>query len=349
MTLQTLADALGVSRTTASNAFNRPDQLNPALRERVLALAAELGYAGPDPAGRALRSGRAGSIGVLLTEHLSYAFGDPAAVSTLRGLATEAEQVGISLALLPAPLSGVGLAANAVNSALMDACFVYALPEGHPCVARILQRRIPVVVADTPHIAGVPFVTVDDRTGARAAAEHLLDLGHRRLAVASLRLREDDYIGFAEGERRGSATYRVTRERLRGYADASAAAGLAWDAVPIYEGHPNSRALGAGALAALLALDPPPTAVLAMSDEIAIGVMEGARAAGLDVPGRLSVVGFDDVPAATPRGLTTIRQPLVDKGRAAGRMLLESIAGGTPADVTLPTELVERASTAATP
>jgi DNA-binding LacI/PurR family transcriptional regulator len=75
--------------------------------------------------------------------------------------------------------------------------------------------------------------------------------------------------------------------------------------------------------------------------------MEGARASGLDVPGRLSVVGFDDVPAATPRGLTTIRQPLVDKGRAAGRMLLESIAGGTPADVTLPTELVVRTSTAA--
>jgi DNA-binding LacI/PurR family transcriptional regulator len=139
----------------------------------------------------------------------------------------------------------------------------------------------------------------------------------------------------------------VTRERLRGYADAIAAAGLDWDAVPVYEGHPNSRALGAGAIGALLALDPPPTAVLAMSDEIAIGVMEGARAAGLDVPGRLSVVGFDDVPAATPRGLTTIRQPLVDKGRAAGRMLLESIAGGTPADVTLPTELVVRTSTAA--
>ena len=83
VTLQTLADALGVSRTTASNAFNRPDQLNPALRERVLALAAELGYAGPDPAGRALRSGRAGSIGVMVTERLSYAFGDPAAVATL--------------------------------------------------------------------------------------------------------------------------------------------------------------------------------------------------------------------------------------------------------------------------
>jgi DNA-binding LacI/PurR family transcriptional regulator len=346
VTLQTLADALGVSRTTASNAFNRPDQLNPALRERVLALAAELGYAGPDPAGRALRSGRAGAIGVLLTERLSYAFGDPAAVATLRGLAVEAEASGISLSLLPAPLSGGADAAEVVTRALMDACFVYALPEGHPSVAAVLERRIPVVIADTPHVPGVPLVSIDDRGGARAAAQHLLDLGHRRLAVASLRIREDDRTGLADGARRHEASYRVTRERLAGYADAIAAAGLEWDDVPIYEGHPNSRRLGGEAVTALLERDPPPTALLAMSDEIALGAIFVARAAGLAVPGQLSVVGFDDAPAATSRELTTIRQPLVDKGRTAGRMLLEAIDGGTPADVVLPTELVLRRSTA---
>jgi DNA-binding LacI/PurR family transcriptional regulator len=346
VTLQTLADAIGVSRTTASNAFNRPDQLNPALRERVLALAAELGYAGPDPAGRALRSGRAGAIGVLLTERLSYAFGDPAAVAILRGLAVEAEVSGISLALLPAPLSGGPQAAEAVRRAVVDACFVYALPEGHPSVAAILERHIPVVIADTPHVPGVPFVTIDDRGGARAAAQHLLDLGHRRLAVASLRIRGDDRTGLVDGARRRDANYRVTRERLAGYGDAIAAAGLEWDAVPVYEGYPNSRALGREAVTALLALDPPPTALLAMSDEIALGAVFGARDAGLVVPGQLSVVGFDDAPDATSRELTTVRQPLVDKGRTAGRMLLEAIEGGTPADVVLPTELVVRRSTA---
>ena len=345
MTLQTLADALGVSRTTASNAFNRPDQLNPALRERVFALAAELGYAGPDPAGRALRSGRAGAIGVLLTERLSYAFGDPAAVATLRGLAVEAEASGISLALLPAPLSGGPRAAEAVRRAVIDACFVYALPEGHPSVAAALERRIPLVIADTPHVPGVPFVSIDDRGGARAAAQHLLDLGHRRLAVASLRIREDDRTGLVDGARRRDASYRVTRERLAGYADAIAAAGLEWDDVPVYEG-PNSRQLGRDAVTALLALDTPPTALLGMSDEIALGAVFGARDAGLDVPGQLSVVGFDDAPAATSRELTTVRQPLVDKGRTVGRMLLEAIDGGTPADVVLPTELVVRRSTA---
>lgn len=342
MTLQTLADRLGVSRTTASNAFNRPDQLNPALRERVLALAAELGYAGPDPRGRALRSGRAGAIGVLLTERLSYAFGDPAAVATLRGLALEAEHAGISLSLLPAPLSGGD--AESVMRALVDACFVYALPEDHPSVAAALERRLPMVISDTPHVPGVPLVSVDDRGGARAAAQHLLDLGHRRIAVVTLRIREDGRRGLVDAARRTTARYRVTELRLAGYAEAIAGAGLDWAAVPVYEG-PNTRALGAEAAAALLALEPRPTALLGMSDELALGAIDGARAAGLELPRELSVVGFDDAPPASPRGLTTVRQPLLEKGRSAGRMLLEAIEGRTPADVELPTELVVRGST----
>ncbi len=342
MTLQTLADRLGISRTTASNAFNRPDQLNPALRERVLALAAELGYAGPDPAGRVLRSGRAGAIGVLLTERLSYAFGDPAAVATLRGLALEAERVGISLSLLPAPLTGGD--AESGTRAVVDACFVYALPEHHPSVLAALERRLPMVISDTPHVPGVPLVSIDDRGGARAAAQHLLDLGHRRIGIITLRVREDDHRGFIDAERRGDARWRVTQERLAGYRDALTAAGLDWDAVPIFEGT-NSREVGAEGAAALLALEPRPTALLGMSDELALGAIDGVRAAGLSVPEGVSVVGFDDAPPAQGRGLTTVRQPLVEKGRTAGRMLLEAIAGEKPVDVELPTELVIRNST----
>ncbi len=343
MTLQTLADRLGISRTTASNAFNRPDQLNPALRERVLALAAELGYAGPDPRGRALRSGRAGAIGVLLTEQLSYAFADPAAVATLRGLAEEAERVGISLSLLPAPLTDDAADPSAVSRALVDGCFVYALPADHPSVHAALERHLPLVVADTPHIPGVPFVSIDDRAGARAAARasararppppggRLAAHARRRAGAAS------PTPGAAAIPPTGSppSASRATTRR-------SPRAGLSLDEVPIYEVHLNARTLAREAVPALLEREP--TAVLGMSDEIALGVIDGAVAAGLDVPHDLSVVGFDDVPGATPRRLTTVRQPLVEKGRTAGRMLLEAIEGGTPSDVVLPTELVVRDS-----
>jgi DNA-binding LacI/PurR family transcriptional regulator len=342
VTLQTLADRLGISRTTASNAFNRPDQLNPALRERVLALAAELGYAGPDPAGRVLRSGRAGAIGVLLTEQLSYAFADPAAVATLRGLAEEAERAGISLSLLPAPFADGVADPSAVTKALVDGCFVYALPANHPSVNAALERHLPLVIADTPQIDGVPFVTVDDRGGARAAAQHLLELGHRRLAIVALRMRDDGRRGFVDADRRCDPAYRVTAERLTGYQEAFAAVGVGFDEVPIYEVEVNARRLAGEALPALL--EHRPTGILGMSDELALGVIDGARAAGLDVPHDLSVVGFDDAPPAAPRRLTTVRQPLVEKGRTAGRMLLEAIAGRTPESVVLPTELVIRES-----
>jgi DNA-binding LacI/PurR family transcriptional regulator len=344
VTLQTLADALGVSRTTASNAFNRPDQLNPALRERVLALAAELGYAGPDPAGRALRSGRAGSIGVVFTEGLSYTFTDPAAVAVLGGVAAEAERAATSLVLLPASFSSTGgPTAEAVRSALVDAFFIVSLPEGHPSLLAALERNVPVVIADTPRVDGVPFVGIDDRGGARSAAAHLAELGHEQIGVIAFRLRADEHEGLVDSERRHGASYRVTRERLEGYAEGL----VGWDDVPLYETFPNSREAGVRAARALLALDPRPTALLAMSDELALGAFAAAAELGLAVPGDLSVVGYDDAPAASLRELTTVRQPLVEKGRTAGRMLLEALDGGTPADVTLPTELVVRGSTAA--
>ena len=101
MTLQTIADALGVSRTTVSNAYNRPDQLAPELRAKVLETARGLGYAGPDPAARRLRSGLRGAIGLMFSERLSYAFTDPGAVGFLQGLTEATEAKGYELLLLP--------------------------------------------------------------------------------------------------------------------------------------------------------------------------------------------------------------------------------------------------------
>jgi DNA-binding LacI/PurR family transcriptional regulator len=101
VTIKTIAQAVGVSPSTVSNAYNKPAQLSKDLRERILAKADELGYSGPDASARALRSGRAGSIGVLFTDRLSYAFSDPFAVGFLAGVAEESERFGTSLLLMP--------------------------------------------------------------------------------------------------------------------------------------------------------------------------------------------------------------------------------------------------------
>ena len=353
LTLQSIADLVGVSRTTVSNAYGRPDQLNPKLRERILAVADELGYCGPDPAGRTLRSGHAGAVGVVLGERLSYAFTDPAAMRFLEGVGQVGDHAGVGLLLLPAttPAAGGGPSAGAVRAAVADGFLVYSMPDDTAAVRAVAARRLPTVVVDEPRLPGASFVGIDDRAAARSAAEHLLGLGHRRFGVVTFRTTADGYDGPVGPDRQAAATYSVTRDRLGGYADALRAAGLRWEDVPVEERASNSVAGGADAARALLGHRPRPSAILATSDVLAIGAMRAAAEAGLPVPEALSVVGFDDAPDAalvTP-ALTTVRQPLLDKGTVAARLLLDPTPGTPAEEVLLPTELAVRASTAPPP
>jgi DNA-binding LacI/PurR family transcriptional regulator len=206
------------------------------------------------------------------------------------------------------------------------------------------------VIADQPRLDGVAFVGIDDERAAAAAAEHLLQLGHRQIGILSFALARDGVQGPAGPERQQSATYAVTRARLSGYRNALTAAGLAWDEVEVYECHFRSGA--DQAVRHLLARRPRPTAVLATNDELALAAVATVAQDGLRVPDDLSVVGFDDTPRAqrvTP-ALTTVRQPHVEKGKRAGELLLEALQGEpTPPPEWLPTELIIRDSTGPPP
>ena len=341
MTLQTIADALGVSRTTVSNAYNRPDQLAPKLREQVLEKAKQLGYAGPDPAARRLRSGLRGAIGLVFSDRLSYAFTDPGAVGMLQGLTEATEAKGFELLLLPG-MRGEQREAVSVRDAVVGAFCLYCMPEGHPAVAAVHERRLPVVIVDEPRAPGAFFVGIDDFEGARLAAAHVAALGHERVAIVADRLLDDFTEGLASPERIARSNWKVSRERVAGYV-----AGLdGAEPVPVYEALSNFAECGERAAAELLSLSPRPTAVLCSTDVLAFGVIDALRARGVDVPGDMSITGFDDVPAATAADLTTIRQPLVEKGREAGRLLIEP---GAVREVILPIEFVERGSTGPPP
>jgi DNA-binding LacI/PurR family transcriptional regulator len=192
-------------------------------------------------------------------------------------------------------------------------------------------------------------VRIDDPGGGTAIVEHLLGLGHRRLSIVSYELGPGHRDGPVDEARLRGMTFAGTRERLGGYRTALAAAGLDWPTTPIHECDHNGRQAGRAAATALLAGRPRPTAIVAMSDELAMGVLEAAHDAGLDVPRDLSVVGYDDTPGAahaTPP-LTTVRQPLRAKGQLAGRRLL-ALRDGRPLGRSrrLPTEVVVRSSTA---
>src|SRR4029450_9079533 len=126
VTLATIAEAVGVSRTTVSNAYNRPDQLSPALREKVLAAAGELGYFGPDPMARGLRRRRAGPPPLVFPQPLSYAFTDPAAALFLKGMANGLEEHGAALTIIPRMPEGPERSADLVRSALVDGYIMFS-------------------------------------------------------------------------------------------------------------------------------------------------------------------------------------------------------------------------------
>src|ERR687893_3064641 len=186
VTLMTVATAVGVSPTTVSNAYNRPHKLTPALRERILEAARELDYPGPNPAARSLRRGRAGSIGLLFGETLAYVFRDPLAVEFLRGLAEGSARHNTALQIIAAlDADEQEGAASLLANAIVDGLVVWTLPDRHPILRLARERGIPLVIHGGPRLNGVPFVGIDDRAAAGAIAEHLLQLGHRSLAVIS--------------------------------------------------------------------------------------------------------------------------------------------------------------------
>jgi DNA-binding LacI/PurR family transcriptional regulator len=336
--LRDVAERAGVSVGSASQAFGRPELVSDDVRERVLAAADELGYPGPDPAARRLRTGRAGAIGLIFSERLAYQFTDPASPPFLRGVSLAIQQAPTGLLLIPDSRQR-DEATRLVREAVVDGFIVYSVPQNDPRVEAALARRLPVVTVDQPRGAETPFVGIDDRAAARSAAEHLRGFGHERVAVLS----------FVTTLEPGSTLQLdITVERLAGYEDGL---GDAWDPALVRTCRPNAPEPARAATLELLREPTPPTAILAMSDILAFGALEAAWEHGVPVPSKLSVVGFDDTPGAahaTPP-LTTVAQPHEEKGRLAAEQLIDAIErGGTrePSRTLLPTELVVRGSTA---
>lgn len=346
-TAKDVAAEVGASAATVSNAYNRPDQLSEGLREKIFEAAERLGYSGPDPFARGLRRRKAGAIGVLYTDRLSYAFTDPAAGMFLEGLSAAAEEAGFGMLLLPrGPVDHRDM--EAVIGAAVDGFVTYCAADDDPLLGIVLRRGIPVVFVDHSPESQSSAVGIDDKGGASAAARHLVTLGHRRFAVVSFHFDAKIRDGFAPAERQAEITNIDTRSRFDGYRAVLEEAGVDWKDVPVYECGENNPEKGKAAAEALLAKDPRPTAILALSDQLAFGVMEAAKKLGLSIPEDLSIVGFDDVSEAARSmpPLTTVHQPHVEKGLKAGRKLVALLEGEDPGEPELlPTHLVVRGST----
>lgn len=327
----------GVSVSTVSRVFNGYDDVSAATRQRVLAAAQKLDYA-PSAAARTLVTQRSQLLGVVLFTGLEHPdIGHPFFQEVLVGFKRGIGSLGYDVLLFATeqPGSSNDGAHSYVRRARhhrVDGVVLMGVDRRDPEVERLLESGIPLIAVDLDIVGPrASHVSSDNVGGARLAVRHLHALGHRRIATIS-----------------GPQATKPGADRMLGFRDELQALGLESRTGYEQPGDFYSES-GEAAMRALLALPEPPTAVFAAADMMAIGAMRAAQAAGLDVPNDVSVVGFDDIqiaPLVNP-ALTTVRQDKVGLGLAAARALVEQIDNPevTPPVLTLPVELVARAST----
>ena len=339
-----VAREAGVSKTAVSFAFNSPERLAAGTATRIRAVAATLGYR-PNPVARLLTQPRTMTLGVLTPQALAATFSNPFFAEFSEGVAETAERLGYELHFI-SPLHGS--LALAVGRATVDGVVAIGLSADHPEVGQLQAAGLPMVLVDSDDLPGHSSVVVDDEAGARAAADHLLGLGHRDVLVLAV----EGPQGSIRTGPAWSGGSGVTARRLRGYRAAFESAAVALPAARVESGRASMEG-GAAAFRRAFAAGHRPTGLLAMSDAMAIGAMRTARDLGLAVPRDLSIVGFDDVDIAAhvEPPLTTVHQPIREKGSEAARLLLAGIDGRDPVPerLVLPTRLVVRGSTAPPP
>lgn len=312
-----------VSIATASRVLNGSSHpVSDATRNRVLAAAEELGYR-PSELARALVKRTSRIVGVIVGDIV-----DPYFAEIARGVDDVAGPAGhLTMVCNAERRPDAEIAHLRVLLDYHAAGVVFAGSghederEGLRAVVRELQAAGSVVVALAARDLDCPSVLVDNRAAARDATEHLLALGHRRIA-------------FVEGP----PGLHTSAHRLEGFEAAMAAAG----AEPTRLRGGFEYEAGDAAAEALLAAGDLPDAILAVNDEVAIGLLTGLRRAGVDIPGRLSLAGIDDTRTARLLDLTSVSLPLHELGERAARVILE----GTGGDVVLPHRLVPRGTTA---
>lgn len=313
VTLRDVAKQAGVSPTAVSFAYNAPHQLSPATRDRILATAVELGYQ-PHPIARTLATGRTNTVGFVMASSLNWLLHDPFFTIVLGEVGAACDDHNMHMLLVPAHSEK---STTNLDTIPVDGFVMVAIHRDHPMSLFAEKTNRPVVMLDGDERIQAAQFNVDDVNGAYTAAKHLLDLGHRCIAVATL------------GPRPNNAPIPRMERRLNGYRQAVADAGLPPETLQIVH---TAGLLSAGpeSLETILGLSPRPTGVLCINDVRALGILAAARSAGLSVPDDLAVVGFDDLPDAAIAypPLTTVRQPVEERVRQAVDVLMRMVTTG---------------------
>ena len=330
-TIRDVAQQAGVGLGTVSRVINGSQSVSEATRQRVLDVIKHLNYV-PNPTARRLSLGRTLTIGVIVPF-----FTRPAEVERLRGIEHTLLDSGYDLILynVETPEQRDLYFRDIPRRERVDGVLIVSLTPRDGDVKPFKKANVPIVLVDAHHasLARLNQVITDDIAGGRAATQHLIELGHRRIAYLSDCL--DEPFNFTS-----------SRDRLAGYQQALQAAGIPFR--PDYHVQGEHGRVEARRLAAqLLARPDRPTAIFAASDTQAMGVLEAARDTGLRVPDDLSVSGYDDIEIAEYLGLTTMSQKLYQSGQRGVELLLTTLRDPEAAPVAevLPAELTVRGTT----
>jgi LacI family transcriptional regulator len=335
-TLEQVARMAGVSRSTVSRVVNDHPHVRTETRERVWEAIRQSGYR-PHAVARSLVTSRTQIIGMVIPEAVARLFADPFFPPLLRG-ATEtcnAHQYHLLLSLFGDPVGQEDTYQRILRNGYLDGVIIASASMDDPLVPRMLRDQLPFVSVGRHLDERVHYVDVDNVGGARMAVEHLIRLGHQRIAIITGRL--DTFAGQA---------------RLEGYRQALQAHGIQAEESLTVEGDFTERS---GVVGTQRLLPASPTAVFVSSDTMAVGALKALRQAGLQVPQDIALVGFDDIPVASALEppLTTVRQPIERLGSTAVDLLLRVLENPSGKEVPvhrviLPTELVVRDSCGST-
>jgi len=351
-----VAREAGVSVMTVSYVFSRPQRVSPGVRELVAEAADRLNYHGPDPAARSLARGRSNSIGVVVGEGLIYAFDDYQSTRFLAGVAAVCVEYQHNLVLIPAAGDAGDVAR--VREAPVDAYILWTGVRDGPVLDAVVATGKPVALQGPapesvlPAAAGgaapqVHVVTADDRAAAAAVAAATF-AGAAVPAVVSFALSPDGTPRIVRGPAVAEVAFAGARARLAGIEDACRRMGIPWADVAVAVVARNHRQDARALLEELAGGASSPDAILAMSDQLALGVLDVLDRHGRRVPGDVTVSGWDDSPAAAAHDLTSVHQSLEDQGTRCALLVLGQ--GGDDGsqsgrDDALAWRLVERGST----
>ncbi|HET7398730.1 MAG TPA: LacI family DNA-binding transcriptional regulator [Intrasporangium sp.] len=326
VTVKDVARAAGVSTATVSRALRGFATVDPETRAHILRTAERLDYVG-SPAAAALSTGRTRSIGIITPYISRWSF-----ARMLSGIERElrANELDVVLYCLGDPSDPHPAPPLHRLRRRVDGFIVMSVAAESPDLEELFKVEVPVSLIGTS-APGVASVLIDDTAGARTATEHLLSLGHRRIGLIYGRENRDPLV--------------LERPRYLGFVAALEEAGIAPDPALEQAGHFTVEG-GEEAMRRLLDADEPPTAVFAMSDEMAFGALRALRDLGREPGLDVALVGFDGHEMADVFGLSTVSQPLESLGSQGARNLVAELAQpGRPREVTvLPTELIVRSS-----